>query len=93
MTEIRIKTQECEYLIPEGKPVMISWKAKNKSRPGINVGIGWVKRGEKPHTLELVHQTFSTWDKIENEYSCKWTIWMSQITDIRILSSTRGVKR
>ena len=77
-----IKTPEKEYVLPEGKPCIIKWKAKNKERKGVSTGIGWLKRGEKPHTFLLVHSAFQTWDKVEQEYPAKWTIWESSIVDI-----------
>jgi len=86
--KIIIKTPKREWTIPVGKPVRIQWKAKNKDRTGLCVGLGWIKRGEKPHTILLVHQTFSTWDAVETEYPSKWTIWESQILDIQVLGRT-----
>lgn len=79
---ITIKTPEREYVIPEGKPVIVKWKSKNKERKGVSTGIGWLKRGEKPHTFLLVHSAFQTWDQVESEYPAKWTIWDSQILGI-----------
>ncbi|WP_176013633.1 hypothetical protein [Victivallis sp. Marseille-Q1083] len=82
---IVIKTRQRSFTIPAGRPVLIRWECKNKSRPGVSVGIGWLKKGDRPHTVELVHQTFSTWDQAENEYASHWTIYESRIIDIRPL--------
>lgn len=82
---VLVKTRSRDYEIPEGRPVLIRWKAKNKSRTGLCTGIGWLKPGGNRHTIELVHQAFCTWDGVETEYPSRWTIWMSQIIDIRIL--------
>ncbi|MBS1369758.1 MAG: hypothetical protein HPZ91_07345 [Lentisphaeria bacterium] len=84
-TTIIIKTRQRSYEIPEGKPVLIRWKAKNKSRTGLCTGIGWIKPGENRHTIVLVHQAFCTWDGVETEYPSRWTIWTSQIIDIRMI--------
>lgn len=89
MRTITVRTPEREYVIPEGKPCIIKWKAKNKERKGISTGIGWIKRGEKLHTILLVHSAFQTWDGVEAEYVSKWTIWESQIIEITKLA---GVK-
>lgn len=83
--EIRIRTPKRTYSVPEGRPVTIQWKAKNKSRSGICNALGWLKRGDRPHTVKIIHSTFQTWDKLESEYPATWTIWKSQILDIRIL--------
>ena len=83
--EIQIKTPKRMFRIPEGKPVIVQWKAKNKSRSGLGMALGWIRRGEDPHTIRIVHSTFQTWDKLESEYPATWTIWKSQILDIRIL--------
>lgn len=89
METLFIKTRGREFSIPSGKPVIIQWKSKNKNRPGQSTGIGWLKRGAKPHTLELVHSCFNTWDGVEAEYPSRWTIWESQILNILPL---KGVK-
>lgn len=83
---LTIKTPEKTFEIQEGKPVRVIWKAKNKTRSGRCDGIGWLVRGEKPHSYLLVSQCFQTWDTIEREYVQKWTIWPSQIHDIRVLA-------
>ena len=84
-----IRTREREFTVPEGKPVIVQWKSKNKSRPGRSVGIGWIRRGEKPHTIELIHSAFQTWDQIEKEYPARWTIWETQVLEIHQLQSVR----
>ena len=86
---IRIITQGREYVIPEGKPVIVKWKSKNKERRGVSTGIGWLLRGDKPHTFRLVHSAFQTWDKVEQEYPCSWTIWESQILDVHQVQVVR----
>ena len=86
---IRIQTPERTYEIPEGKLVHITWKCKYHTQSGYAVGVGWLKRGEKPHTVLLVHECFTTWDQITQEYSSKWTIYNSQIHEIRILGSVK----
>lgn len=83
--EIRIKTPTRSFIVPEGRPVIIQWKAKNKSRAGLGMAMGWIKRGDDPHTVKIIHSTFQTWDKLESEYPASWTIWKSQILDIRIM--------
>ena len=83
--ELKIKTPNRTFIVPEGRPVIVQWKAKNKSRQGVGMALGWLKRGDNPHCVTLVHSTFQTWDKIEQEYPASWTIWYSQILDIRIL--------
>lgn len=89
METLIIRTRSREFSIPEGKPVIIQWKSKNKSRSGQSTGIGWLKRGEHPHTLELIHSCFKTWDDVEMEYPTRWTIWENQILNILPL---RGIK-
>lgn len=86
---ITIKTKVREYNISEGRPAIVVWKSKNKSRQGYSTAVGWIKRGEKPHTIQLIHSCFQTWDHVEQEYPASWTIWYTQIIDIRILSTTR----
>ena len=86
---LTIRTKEREFVIPERKPVIIKWKATNKQRQGISTGIGWLLRGEKPHTFQLVHSAFQTWDKVEQEYPCTWTIWESQIIDVHQVQAVR----
>ena len=87
---ITIRTGIREYRIPEGRPAIIAWRSKNKTRQGISTAVGWIKRGEKPNTIELVHSCFQTWDKVEQEYPSKWTIWEYRIIDIRPLAAVRG---
>lgn len=82
---IIVKTRQRSYEIPEGKPVLIRWKSKNRGRTGLSTGIGWIKSGGNRHAISLVHQAFSTWDGVESEYSSQWTIWMSQIIEIRMI--------
>ena len=82
MANITINTKTQVFTIPEGKPVIVKYKCKNKERQGTSTAIGWLKRGEKPHTFLLVHSAFQTWDKVEQEYPAKWTIWESSIVDI-----------
>ena len=84
-----IRTKIKEFIVGEGKPVILVWKSKNKTRPGINTAVGWIKRGEQPHTITLIHSCFQTWDKMEQEYPSKWTVWESQILDLRPLSALR----
>lgn len=84
---ITIKTPENQWQIPEGKPVMIRFKTKNKQRPGVGFALGWIKTGEKPGTVMVIHSTFNTWDKVEQEYPCKWTVYKSSIMDIKQLRS------
>ena len=67
--------------------VMIRWKTKNKQRPGVGFAVGWVKSGVKPGSIEIIHSTFSTWDKVEQEYCSKWTIWKNSIMDVKQLKS------
>ena len=83
--DITIKTPKRTYSVPEGRPVLIQWQAKHKGRTGVGVAVGWIKRGENAQTITLVHSTFQTWDRLQQEYPAKWTIWKSQIRDIRIL--------
>lgn len=82
---LKLKLAQSTVEIPEGKPVLVRWKSKNKDRPGLNTGIGWIRRGENSHQIELIHRAFSTWDGIETEYASRWTVWVSQIIDIRVL--------
>lgn len=84
-----IRTKSREYQIPEGRPAIVSWKSKNKNRPGNSTAVGWIKRGEKPHTIQLIHSCFQTWDHVEQEYPASWTIWESQIIDILPLAAAR----
>ena len=83
--EIKIKTPKRTISVPEGKPVIIHWKAKNKSRSGLGMAMGWIRRGDDPNTVKVVHSTFQTWDKLESEYPASWTIWKSQILDIHVM--------
>ncbi len=71
--------------VPMGKPVMISWQAKNKERQGNYTAVGWIQAGEKPGSFTIVHSCFASRD--EREYAAKWTVWQSQITGIKLLSS------
>lgn len=87
---LTIKTRSKEYIVGEGKPVILVWRSKNKTRPGLSTAVGWLKRGENPHTVTLIHSCFQTWDKMEQEYPSKWTVWMSQIIDIRPLTAMRS---
>ena len=87
---ITIKTKEREYTIAEGKPAIVVWKSKNKSRQGTSPGVGWIIRGEKPHTIRLIHSCFQTWDKVEQEYPASWTIWDSQIIAVNALATVAG---
>lgn len=85
---IVIKTKVREYNIPEGRPAIVVWKSKNKTRQGVSTAVGWIKHGEKPHTITLIHSCFQTWDKVEQEYPASWTIWDRSIIDIRPLSAS-----
>lgn len=85
---LKIKTPIREYTIYEGRPVIVLWRSRNKTRRGFSTAVGWIKRGEKPHTILLIHSCFQTWDKVEQEYPASWTIWESQIINIRLLSKT-----
>ena len=87
--KITIKLKERQIEIAEGKPAIVVWKSKNKERKGIATAICWVKRGEHPKTLQLIHSCFQTWDKVESEYPCSWNVWESQILNIKPL---KGVK-
>lgn len=87
MENIVIKTSGREIRIPAGRPVLIRWKGKNKQRPGVNTAVGWIKPATgNSHAVELVHRAFSTWDKVENEYTCTWTIWHTQIIDVKLMA-------
>ena len=90
MSNITVKTKVKEFTIPEGKPAIVVWKSKNKSRPGVSTAIGWVKRGEKPGTILLINSAFQTYDKVEQNYPAKWTIYHSTIIDIRPLTLARN---
>ena len=85
-----IRTREREFTVPSGKPVMIRYKTKNKTRSGIAVSLGWIMPGDRPHTVTLVPSCFQTWDEIEKEYPFTRTIWSSSIEDIKILSSVKN---
>ena len=85
MEQLIIKTPKRTYSVPEGRPVIVQWNAKHKGRTGSGMALGWIKRGENPHCITLVHSTFQSWDRLAQGYPAKWTIWKSQITDIRIL--------
>ena len=87
---ILIRTKSREYIVQEGEPVIITWKSKNKTRQGLNTAVGWLMWGDRPHTVTLVHSCFQTWDKLEQEYPSKWTIWHSQILEIRPLATAAG---
>lgn len=87
MEMLTIQTRRQKFIVPLGKPVICQWKSTNKSRKGISTAIGWIKQGEKPHTIHLIHSAFQTWDKVEQEYCAHWTVWASQILDIRPLST------
>ena len=89
MSTIRVKTKVKEFTIPEGKPAIVIWKSKNKSRPGVSTAIGWLKHGEKPGTILLVHSAFQTYDKVEQDYPATWTIYHSAVLDIRPLQLAR----
>lgn len=89
MGTITIKTKVLEYCVPEGRPAIVIWKSKNKTRSGVSTAVGWIKRGDKPHTIHLIHSCFETWDKVEQEYPASWTIWESQIIGIHPLQATR----
>lgn len=91
MNTIHVKTKNKEYHISAGKPVIVHWKAKNKTRAGESTAVGWIKPGEKPHTITLIHSCFQTHDKVEQEYTSSWTIWDTQIIDIRPLSAMKGL--
>lgn len=52
--EIQIKTPKRMFRIQEGKPVIVQWKAKNKSRSGLGMALGWIRRGDDPHTIRIV---------------------------------------
>lgn len=84
---IHIATKAKQFQIPEGRPVIINWKSKNKSRSGTSTAVGWIIPGDQPKTVKIVHSCFETWDKIEQEYQSSWTIWHSQIIDIRPLTA------
>lgn len=83
---LSIATPLGTFSVPDGKPVIIRWKCKNKNRRGVSLGVGWLRRGEKPHTLRLVHSAFQTWDAVEQEYPASWTIWESSVLDVRLLT-------
>lgn len=87
---LRIKNNCREWSVPSGKPVMIRYKTKNKTRSGVAVSLGWIMPGERPHTVTLVPSCFQTWDEIEKEYPFTRTIWSSSIEDIKILSSVKN---
>ena len=63
----------------------LCWKCKCKSRPGISCAIGWLKHGEQPGRIRLVHSAFQTYDRAEQEYPCAWDIFCGSIIDIKIL--------
>lgn len=86
---ITVKLRDRDITVPEGKPVIVTWKSKNKQRPGKTVGVGWLKRGDSPAQLKLVQQTFATWDAAEQEYASQWNIYKSNILDLRLLTSER----
>lgn len=82
---MKIKVNGSTVDIPEGKPVRVCWKCKCKSRPGISCAIGWLKHGEQPGRIRLVHSAFQTYDRAEQEYPCAWDIFCGSIIDIKIL--------
>lgn len=84
---ITIRTKAKTFQVLEGKPVILTWKTKNKSRQGFSTAVGWIKAGDNPHNFLLIHSCFQTWDQVEQEYPATWTIWESQIIDIRTLST------
>ena len=86
---ITVKLRSGDISVPEGKPVIVTWKSKNKQRPGKTVGVGWLKRGDSHAQLKLVQQTFATWDAAEQEYASQWNIYKSSILDIRLLTAAK----
>ena len=84
---LRIRNACREWSVPSGKPVMIRYKTKNKTRSGIAVSLGWIMPGDRPGSVTLVPSCFQTWDEIEKEYPFTRTIFSSSVVDIRILSS------
>lgn len=85
MATIYIQTPQREVAVESGKPVLVRWKSKNKQRPGVSVGVGWLLPGEKPHTVKLVHSAFQTYDQVEQEYPSSWSIWTSSILEVHQL--------
>lgn len=86
---IVIKTASRTVEIPEGKPCIVQWKSKNKTRPGVSTAVGWVKRGERPGTILLVHSAFETYDRVEREYPAKWTIFLGSILSVTPLHAEK----
>lgn len=82
MENITIKLPGKTVVIQEGKPCIVRWKGKNRSRPGICAAIGWIKRGERPGSIILVHSAFETYDRVEREYPAQWTIFYSSILSV-----------
>ena len=82
MSMLSINVNHQAVTFPEGKPCIVTWKSKNKNRPGRSTGIGWIRRGEKPHSFEIIHSCFETWDEVEREYPARWTVWESQIISV-----------
>lgn len=83
--QIQIKTQNKEFLVTEGRPVVVQFKGKSKTRCGTLTAVGWIKRGENSHCVQLIQTAFSTYDRLENEYLFVRTIWNSSILDIKEL--------
>lgn len=86
---MKIRTRETVYDIQEGKPVIIKYKTKNKSRAGISTAIGWIKKSKDPKAFDIIHSCFQTWDAIEKEYPAHWTVWEGQIISIHVMTAAR----
>ena len=89
---LTIKTSKKVYIVPEGKPCIVRWGGKNKTRPGVSTAVGWIKRGERPRTFELVQSCFETWDEVEREYPVSWQIFESRVLSIVVLKAAEGRK-
>ncbi len=75
-----------------GALVWLQWNGKHNGREGVCNGIGWIKPGEKPGSILLIHQTFQSGAAL-GEYSVKWTIYKKQITGIKLLQGRDTVER
>ncbi len=82
---IRIQNKIINAEIVEGKPVLVRWSGKSKTRAGVCMAVGWIKAGERPGTVDIVHQAFQSWDLVETEYSFKWTVWIGKIIYLKQL--------
>ena len=90
MRSIIIRLADRQIAIAEGKPAIVVWKTKNKQRPGTATAVAWIKRGERPGELALIHSGFQTYDKVEQEYTSSWHIFERQLIDVRPLAVVRG---